>query len=74
MKIVIGGQNIDVPQFMADAMKKPGNDRQFHHFLRQVLTAQAGKVRREVREELESISQSPLETLTNFVSGFKGKR
>jgi hypothetical protein len=58
MKIIIGGQNIGVPQFMADAMKKPENDRQFHAFLRQVLAAQAGKVRGEVRKELEAMSLS----------------
>jgi hypothetical protein len=74
MKIIIGGQDIEVPQFMADAMKKPGNDRQFHAFLRQVLTAQAGKVRGEVKKELESISLSSLEKLNSFISGFKGKR
>jgi hypothetical protein len=74
MKIIIGGQNIDVPQFIADAMKKPENDRQFHVFLRQVLTAQAGKVRGEIRKEVEHISQSPLEKLNRFVSGFKDKR
>jgi hypothetical protein len=74
MKIIIGGQDIEIPQFIADAMKKPENDRQFHAFLRQVLTAQAGKIRDEVRKELEAISLSPLEKLNSFVSGFKGKR
>jgi hypothetical protein len=74
MKIIISGQDIKIPQFMADAMKKPENDWQFHAFLRQVLTAQAGKVRGEVIKELESISLSPLEKLNSFVSGFKGKR
>jgi hypothetical protein len=54
-------------------MKKPENDRQFHAFLRRVLDAQAGKVRGEVRKELESISLSPLEELNSFVSDFKGK-
>jgi hypothetical protein len=73
MKIIIGGQDIEVPQFMVDAIKKPENDRQFHAFLRQVLTAQAGKVRGEVIKELKSISLSPLEKLDSFVSGFKGK-
>jgi hypothetical protein len=33
MKIIIGGQDIETPRFMADAMKKPENDRQFHAFL-----------------------------------------
>jgi hypothetical protein len=74
MKVIIGGRDIEVPRFMADAMKKPENDRQFHAFLRRVLTAQAGKVRGELRKELESISLSPLEELNSFVSGFKGKR
>jgi hypothetical protein len=73
-KIIIGGQDIEVPQFMADAMKKAENDRQFHAFLRRVLTAQAGKVRGEVRKELESISLSSLEELNSFVSGFKENR
>jgi hypothetical protein len=74
MKIIIGGQDIEVPKFIADAMKKPENDRQFHAFLRQVLTTQAGKVRGEVKKELESISLSPLEKLNSLVSGSKGKR
>jgi hypothetical protein len=74
MKIIIGGQNIYVPQFIADAMGKPENDRQFHVFLRQVLTAQAGKVRGEIRKGVEHISLSPLEELNSFVSGFKDKR
>jgi hypothetical protein len=74
MKIIIGGQDIKVPQFMADAMKKPENDRQFHAFLRQVLAAQAGKVRGAVKKELGSQILSPLEELNSFVSGFKGKR
>jgi hypothetical protein len=34
MKIIIGGQDIEVPRFMAEAMKNPENDRQFHAFLR----------------------------------------
>jgi hypothetical protein len=38
-----------------------------------VLTAQAGKVRDEVRKELEAMSLSPLEKLNSFVSGFKEK-
>jgi hypothetical protein len=74
MKIIIGGQDIEVPQFMADAMKKPENGRQFHAFLRQVLTAQAGKVRGDVKKEFESMSLSSLEKLNSFVLGFKGKR
>jgi hypothetical protein len=74
MKIIIDGQDIEVPQFMAEAMKKPENDRQFHAFLRQVLTAQAGKVRGKVRKELEAMSLSPLEKLNSLVSGFKEKR
>jgi hypothetical protein len=32
MKIIIGGQDIEVPQFMADTIKKPENGRQFHAF------------------------------------------
>jgi hypothetical protein len=74
MKIIIGGQGIEVPQFMSDAMKRPENDRRFHAFLRQVLAAQAGKVRGEARKELESMSLSSLEKLNSLVSGFKGKR
>jgi hypothetical protein len=57
---------------MAEAIKKPENDQQFHAFLRQVLAAQAGKVRGKVRKELEAISLSPLEKLNSLVSGFKG--
>jgi hypothetical protein len=74
MKIIVGGQTIKVPRFMTDAIKKPENERQFHAFLRQVLTAQAGKVRDDTRKGLEGISLSSIEALNSFVSGFKGKR
>jgi hypothetical protein len=74
MKIVIGGQNIDVPQFMADAMKKPGNDRQFHIFLRQVLTAQAEKVRGNLTKAQQFDGISMLEEMTGLVSGLKKRK
>ena len=68
MKIRIGNQDIEVPPFIAEAMKKPKHDEQFHAFLKQVLTAQAGKIRAEILRECEP----PLAGLHSLFSGFNG--
>ena len=43
MKIVIGGKNINVPDFIAHA--NPDDKARFHVFLKEVLSAQAEKIR-----------------------------
>jgi hypothetical protein len=64
VKIIIGGKYIEVPQFIADAAEKPENGRRFHAFLKQVLAAQAEKVK-------QSENMAALEKMSNFLSGFK---
>jgi phosphoribosylcarboxyaminoimidazole (NCAIR) mutase len=73
VKIIIGVETIEVPQFIADATVAAGHAAQFGAFLKQVLDAQSRKVRSKILEE-EKKMYRPFDELTNFMEGLKRKK